>query len=372
MMKIGVPKEIKEQEYRVGLTPGAVRQLFENGSSVVVESGAGVGAGFSDELYRAAGAAIVDTPEAVYTAELIVKVKEPQPSEYPLLRSGQILFCFLHLAPDPEQTRHLCDSGVTAIAYETVTDEMGRLPLLQPMSEIAGRLSLQVGATCLQCNYGGRGVLLGGVAGVLPANVVIIGGGIVGTEAARMSLGLGASTTVIDRDLSRLHHLDALYGPALHTLYSTTSSIEEAVTTADLVIGAVLIPGTTAPKLLCRSLITAMLPGSVIVDVAIDQGGIAETSKPTTHNSPTYLVDGVIHYCVTNMPGVCARSATLALTNATLSYVLSLASDGLVAALTANSGFLRGLNVHRGKVTHPAVALALGYSYLPPERSLEL
>jgi alanine dehydrogenase len=313
---------------------------------------------------------IAHTAEAVYACELIVKVKEPLAPEYPLLRENQILFCFLHLAPDPEQARHLLSSGTTAIAYETVTDSLGRLPLLEPMSEIAGRLSIQAGATHLQLNNGGRGVLLGGVPGVLPGRVVIIGGGVVGTEAARMALGLGAAVTVIDRSLPRLRHLDALYGPSLRTLYATSAAIEEAVAHADLVVGAVLIAGKTAPKLLPRSLIAQMPAGSVLVDVAIDQGGVAETSRPTSHDAPTYVVDGVVHYCVTNMPGACARSSTLALTNATLPYILKLADKGLKEALISDPGFLAGLNVHRGVVTYDAVAHDLGYPYIPPIEAL--
>ncbi|MGZ3633747.1 MAG: alanine dehydrogenase [Parachlamydiaceae bacterium] len=365
-MKIGIPKEIKNHEYRIGATPAMVRTLVEAGHSVMVQSLGGHAIGFTDEMYQAAGATIVKTAAEIYSNEMIIKVKEPQESEFPLLKEGQILFCYLHLAPDPHQTQHLVNSKVIAIAYETVTDKEGRLPLLVPMSEIAGRISIQVGATSLQMNHGGKGVLLGGVPGVFPSRVLIIGGGVVGTEAARMALGLGASVTIVDRDLNRLRALDALFGPSLKTLYSNSQSIEEAIKLADLVIGAVLIPGKTAPKLVTRRMIHQMNPGSVVVDVAIDQGGCFETSRATTHGDPTYVVDGVVHYCVTNMPGACARTATQALTNATMDYALAIANKGWKKAIESN-GLRDGLNVCLGKVTNPFVAVDLGYDYCPPE-----
>lgn len=365
-MKIGVPKESKNHEYRVGMTPAGVRQLTEAGHKVFVEMHAGSMVGFTDDMYEEAGASIVPTYKDVYACEMIVKVKEPQHHEFPLLRKDQILFCFLHLAPDPDQTKALIASKVTGVAYETVTDKNNRLPLLEPMSEIAGRISIQMGATYLQLNNGGRGVLLGGVPGVSPGKVVIIGGGAVGTEAARMAMGLGAQVTVIDKDLGRLRQLDALYAPLLRTLYSTSSSIEEALRDADLVIGAVLIPGKTAPKLITSSMVANMLPGSVLVDVAIDQGGCAETSRPTSHANPVYVVDEVIHYCVTNMPGATARTSTMALTNATLTYILKIANKGLYQAMRDDKGLLEGLNVWEGHITNEAVAHDLGYDYMPP------
>ncbi|MFI5343949.1 MAG: alanine dehydrogenase [Chlamydiales bacterium] len=326
---------------------------------------------FSDDLYRAAGAKIVPTAAEVYTCEMVVKVKELQPSEFPLLKEGQILFCYLHLAPDPEQTEQLIKRKVVAIAYDTVTDAQGRLPLLVPMSEIAGRMSIQVGANCLQLNNGGRGVLLGGVPGVPPGKVVVIGGGVVGTEAARMAIGLGADVIILDRDLNRLRTLDALFGPRLKTLYSMPSAIEEAISRADIVVGAVLIPGKTAPKLITKEMIRKMRHGSVIVDVAIDQGGCAETSRPTTHTDPTYTVDGVSHYCVTNMPGACARTSTQALTNATGEYALMIANKGWKQALLDHPGLRDGLNVCAGHVTNVSVAHDLGYPYVPAESLLE-
>ncbi len=369
-MLIGIPKEVKNHEYRVAATPTMVKALVACDHQVIVEKLAGTKIGFSDEDYRQAGARIVNSPLEVYQAEFIIKVKEPQESEYALLRPHQILFCYLHLAPDPIQTKQLIASQVIAIAYETVTDEQGRLPLLMPMSEIAGRIAIQVGASCLQMNYGGKGVLLGGVPGVLPAQVVIIGGGIVGIEAARMALGLGANVILIDRDLNRLRQLDALFAPRLKTLFSTQLAIEEAVIQADLVIGAVLIPGKVAPKLVTKKMVSQMAIGSVIVDVAIDQGGCMETSLPTTHANPTYLVDGVVHYCVTNMPGACARTATQALTNATLDCVLAIANKGWQAALRDNKNLRQGLNVCLGSITNEAVAMDLNYHYVAPESFL--
>lgn len=369
-MRIGVPKEIKNREFRVGLTPAAVRELTSRGHEVSVETGAGAAIGFPDEAYEAAGARILATPEDVFArADLIVKVKEPQPREVALLREAQILFTYLHLAPDPAQTRGLLASGCTAVAYETVTDPAGRLPLLAPMSEVAGRLSVQAGARALEMAQGGRGVLLGGVPGVEPARVVVIGGGVVGTNAARVAAGMGADVTVLDRSVERLHQLDDLFAGRVRTIYSTAEAIERFVTAADLVIGAVLVPGAAAPKLVSRDLVAAMPRGSVLVDVAIDQGGCFATSRPTTHDDPTYVVDGVVHYCVANMPGAVARTSTLALVQSTLPYVLALADNGL-DALRGHPGFRNGLNVHRGRVTHPAVAEAHGLEYLPPEAAL--
>lgn len=369
-MIIGIPKEIKNHEYRIGATPNLVHVLVEAGHEVLVQSHAGDKIGYTNHMFAAAGAKIVYKTEEVYECEMIIKVKEPQPSEYPLLKEGQVLFCYLHLAPDPTQTQQLIDSKVVAIAYETVTDAQGRLPLLIPMSEMAGRIAIQVGATCLQLNNGGKGTLLGGVPGVMPAQVTVIGGGVVGTEAARMALGLGADVIILDKDLSRLRTLDALFGPQLKTLYSSPLSIEEAVTRADLVIGAILIPGKTAPKLITREIIGKMAPGSVIVDVAIDQGGCTETSRPTTHGEPTYVVDGVVHYCVTNMPGACARTSTQALTNATGEYALMIANNGWRKALLNHSGLLQGLNVCYGHVTNESVAYDLGYPYIEAKKLL--
>lgn len=364
-MIIGIPKEIKNHEYRVGATPSMVRVLTEARHQVNVQTGAGKTIGYTDEMFKAAGANIVSSAEEVYKSEMIIKVKEPQESEFSLLKENQILFCYLHLAPDSVQTEQLVKSKVVAIAYETVTDEQGRLPLLIPMSEIAGRIAIQVGATYLQLNNGGKGLLLGGVPGVAPAKVTIIGGGIVGTESARMAMGLGADVTILDKDLNRLQALDAVYGPLLKTLYSSPTSIEEKVTDSDLVIGAVLIPGKTAPKLVTREMVKKMTPGSVIVDVAIDQGGCVETARPTTHSDPTYVVDGVIHYCVTNMPGACARTSTQALTNATMDYALEIANKGWKKALLDNVGLRHGLNVCDGQVTNESVAHDLGYTYTP-------
>ncbi len=367
---IGIPKEIKNHEYRVGATPAVVRTLHSHGHTVLVETGAGSKIGFSDEMYKENGATIVSSAKDVYTADMIVKVKEPQASEYSLLREGQILFTYLHLAPDPEQTKALVESGVVAIAYETVTDHEGRLPLLTPMSEIAGRIAIQAGATALQIANGGKGVLLGGVPGVNPGKVVVIGGGVVGTESARMALGLGADVTILDTSLPRLRALDALWGPRLKTLYSTPVTLEESVKAADLVVGAVLIPGKLAPKLVTRAMIQKMSPGSVLVDVAIDQGGCFETSRVTSHSQPTYDIDGVLHYCVPNMPGACAKTSTQALTNATLSYIVKIANLGYKEALRQDSGLRKGLNVCLGKVTHHEVASDLGYTYTPPEEML--
>ena len=365
-MLIGIPKEVKNHEYRVGATPEMVRVLVENGHEVWIETQAGSKIGFTDDLYRLAGAIIVDSPRKAYQAEMILKVKEPQKQEYELLREGLILFCYLHLAPNPELARRLLGRKVIGIAYETVRDSQGKLPLLIPMSEIAGRTAVQVGAACMQMNHGGKGLLLGGVPGVSPARVTILGGGVVGTEAARMAMGLGAQVTILDRDLNRLRQLEALYAPLLKTLYSTSSAIEQSVTQADLVIGSVLIPGKLAPKLVTREMVRKMSPGSVIVDVAIDQGGCCETSIPTTHDSPTYVEHEVIHYCVTNIPAVCARTATQALTIATLDYALMIANKGYRKALFENKGLLQGLNVHSGHVTNEYVAADLGYPFVDP------
>lgn len=370
-MIIGIPKEIKNHEYRLGATPAMVRALVEAGHIVWVQKKAGIEIGYTDEMFKSAGAKICVTAAEVYKAEMIVKVKEPQDSEFALLHRGQILFCYLHLAPDPVQTKHLVESEVVAIAYETVTDKHGRLPLLVPMSEIAGRISIQVGATMMQLNHGGKGLLLGGVPGVMPARVLIIGGGVVGTEAARMAMGLGADVTIIEKDLNRLKTLDALFGPHLKTLYSTSYSIEDSISRADLVIGSVLIPGKTAPKLITKKMVAKMTPGSVICDVAIDQGGCSETSRPTTHADPTYIVDDVIHYCVTNMPGACARTATQALTNATMDYVLKIANKGYKNALLEDPGLCQGLNVCFGQITNEFVAADLNYSHIPPEEMLK-
>jgi len=367
-MLIGIPKEIKDKEFRVGATPDMVKALVQNKHQVIVETKAGEAIGFSDEIYASVGAKIVSGAKEVYKAEMVIKVKEPQDSEFPLLHEGQILFCYFHLAPDPVQTKNLIERKVIAIAYETVTDKQGRLPLLVPMSEIAGRIAVQAGATALQMANGGRGVLLGGVPGVDPGKVVVIGGGVVGTHSARMALGLGADVTILDNNLSRLRELDALYGPRLKTLFASPGNIEHAVTTADLVVGAVLVPGKLAPRLITKQMVSKMLKGSVIVDVAIDQGGCCETSKPTTHTHPMYVVDGVVHYCVANMPGACARSATIALTNATMSYAIKLANKGYKAAFKEDIGFMEGLNLYRGQVTNKAVATDLGYDFVPPEK----
>lgn len=369
-MNIGVPKEIKNHEYRVGATPAVVNLLVRSGHTVLVQASAGTKIGYTDEMYREAGATIVPTAEKVYEAEMIIKVKEPQGSEFPLLRKGQILFCYLHLAPDPEQLKHLIERKVVGIAYETVTDELGRLPLLTPMSEVAGRIAIQAGATALQMANGGKGLLLGGVPGVLPARVVVIGGGIVGTLAARTAMGFGADVTIIEKRLSRLRELDEQYGPRLKTLYSTPSTTREAIISADLVIGAVLIPGKKAPKIITEEMIKQMSPGSVFVDVSIDQGGCSETSRPTTFSDPMYTVHHVVHYCVANMPGACARTSTQALTNATAPYALAIADKGYQAALREDKGLRDGLNTCLGHVTNEHVAHDCGYDYHPPEKFL--
>jgi alanine dehydrogenase len=372
-MLVGTPREIKDNEYRVGLTPSAVRELAAHGHKVLVQSGAGATIDLSDEVYVAAGAEIVPDAAAVFArAELVVKVKEPQPSEIAMLREGQVLFTYLHLAPDLPQTQGLQKSGCIAVAYETVTDDRGGLPLLAPMSEVAGRMSIQAGAHALEREAGGRGILLGGVPGVPPAKVVVLGGGVVGMNAVRMALGLEADVTVLDRSLPRLKELDLAFAPALKTRYATTDAIEESVVAADLVIGAVLLPGAAAPKLVTREMISAMKRGSVVVDVSIDQGGCFETSRPTTHSNPTYVVDGVVHYCVTNMPGAVARTSAFALSNATLPFTLALADKGYMAAMAADRHLREGLNVFAGKVTHRAVAEAHGLAYTSPEQALGL
>jgi len=365
-MQIGIPKEIKDNEYRVGATPAGVLAMVEAGHDVVVQSGAGEAIGFTDDLYRASGASIVGSAKQLYQCPMIVKVKEPQSSEFVLMHEGQLLFTYLHLAPDPVQAQALLDRRVVGIAYETVTDAEGGLPLLLPMSEVAGRIAIQAGATALQMANGGRGVLLGGVPGVPCGNVVILGGGVVGSEAAKMALGLGADVTVLDRNLARLRQLDDLFGPSLKTRFSESHAISELLVNADLLVGAVLLPGRAAPKLVSRELVSRMKPGSVIVDVAIDQGGCIETARPTSHSNPSYLEHGVVHYCVTNMPGACARTATMALTNATLPYVLMLANQGCEQALSNSTGLRDGLNVYRGLVTNAAVATELGYTFVDP------
>lgn len=365
-MLIGVPKEIKSNEHRVGLVPGSVMELIAHGHKVIVETQAGSGIGFSDDDYKAVGAEILETAADVFAkADMIVKVKEPQPNECKMLREGQILFTYLHLAPDPEQTRLLMESGCVAIAYETVTDSMGALPLLTPMSQVAGRLSVQAGANALEKINGGSGILLGGVPGVAPANVVVIGGGVVGTNAARMAMGLEANVTVLDRSLKRLKELDFEFGSKLNTIYSTKASMNEYVSNADLVIGAVLIPGAAAPKLVTKAMLADMRDGSVMVDVAIDQGGCFETSKATTHAEPTYVVDGVVHYCVANMPAAVPRTAAFALNNATLPFTIALANKGYKQALLHDKHLLNGLNVHHGKLTYSAVAEAQNLEYTP-------
>ena len=371
-MIVGVPKEIKNNEFRVGLTPAGVRELCSNGHTVLVQRDAGTGTGFDDALYEQVGARLIDDAKALYAqADMIVKVKEPQTAECKMLRKGQLLFAYLHLAPDPEQARLLMESGASCIAYESVTDVNHGLPLLAPMSEVAGRLSVQEGAFFLEKIRGGNGILLGGVPGVAPASVVVIGGGVVGLSAARIAMGMGARVTIVDRSLSRLRQLDDLYGEQLTTQYSTIENIEQALSTADLVIGAVLIPGAAAPKLVSRGMLKIMKPGSVIVDVAIDQGGCFETSRPTTHEDPVYTVDGIIHYCVTNMPGAVARTSTIALTNATLPFALALANKGLHKALMEDPHLRNGLNVHGGKITAKPVAEALSFEYMEAEKALQ-
>jgi alanine dehydrogenase len=370
-MRVGIPKEVKTHEYRVGLVSGSVRELVHHGHQVVVERGAGSAIGIDDQDYVRAGATIAASAAEVFaTADMIVKVKEPQPAEIAMLRQGQVLFTYLHLAADKKQTEGLLKSRATCIAYETVTDARGGLPLLAPMSEVAGRMSVQVGAHCLEKEQGGKGVLLGGVPGVKAAKVVIIGGGVSGTNAARMAMGMEAYVTVIDKSLHRLYELDLQFGSQLHTLFSTVENIENEVLEADLVIGAVLVPGAAAPKLVTRDMVKRMRPGSVIVDIAIDQGGCFETSRPTTHADPTYVEHGVVHYCVTNMPGAVARTSTFALNNATLPFVSALADKGWQKALAEDVNLRRGLNIHAGAVTFEAVAKDLGLPFMPAEKAL--
>ena len=367
-MRVGVPKEIKESEFRVGLTPSSVLELVTHGHEVIVETGAGAGSGLADSEYEAAGAHIVASAAQVFeTAEMIVKVKEPQPAERAVLRPGQVLFTYLHRAPDLQQARDLMASGATCIAYETVTSPTGGLPLLTPMSEVAGRLATQIGANYLQKWAGGRGVLLGGVPGVPPGEVVVLGGGVAGAHAATIAIGMGANVTVVDRNPEALRRLDFRFGTSVRTIFSTRSAIEAVVRRADVLIGTVLVPGAQAPKLVSREMVRSMKQGAVIVDVCIDQGGCCETSRPTTHAQPTYIDEGVLHYCVTNMPGAVPRTSTFALNNATLPFVLALADKGWREAMRADPHLRAGLNVHAGKITCAPVALALGLELTPPE-----
>lgn len=370
-MIVGVPKEIKNNEFRVGLTPPSVRELTSRGHQVLVQKSAGLEIGLPDEQYVAAGASIVDTAKEIFArAEMIVKVKEPQPVECAMLRPGQVLYTYLHLAPDPEQTAALVRSGAICIAYETITGAGGGLPLLAPMSEVAGRMAIQAGAAHLEKSKGGMGLLLGGVPGVAAGHIVIIGAGVVGTNALQMAVGTGARVTVLDKSMERLRQLDLIFGNRISTQYSNAHSIEEAVLSADLVIGGVLVPGAAAPKLVTRDMISKMKPGAVVVDVAIDQGGCFETSHATTHAEPTYVVDGVVHYCVANMPGAVARTSTFALNNATIGHAVALASKGWRQAMRDDAHLKNGLNVCEGKVTYQAVAEALKYDYVPADSML--
>jgi alanine dehydrogenase len=371
-MKIGCPKEIKPQEFRVGITPNAAQEAVHHGHEVLIETGAGAGAGFQDADYIAAGARVCPTAGEIFaTADMIVKVKEPQAAERKMLREGQVLFTYLHLAPDPEQTHDLLASGATCIAYETVTDDRGGLPLLAPMSEVAGRLAPQVGAWTLQKANGGRGVLMGGVPGVGPARVLVIGGGVVGTHAAKIAAGMGADVTVLDRSLPRLRYLDDVFGGTFKTSYSTAGNTIELARAADLIIGAVLIPGAAAPKLISRAQLAELKPGAALVDVAIDQGGCFETSKPTTHHDPVYDVDGIMHYCVANMPGAVARTSTIALGNATMPFMLALADKGWRQACIDDPHLMDGLNVHAGQLTYYAVGKALGIDVVSPSLAVK-
>ncbi len=366
-MLIGVPKEIKVHEYRVGLTPAGVVEFIANGHTVIIEKSAGAGVGFADEDYTKAGASIINTAKEIFAkAQMIIKVKEPQKAECEMLRKDQLLFTYLHLAPDPNQTAGLIKSGCIALAYETVTDNEGRLPLLAPMSEVAGRMAVQAGMHHLEKAQGGSGVLLAGVPGVFPGKVVIIGGGFVGENAARIALGSGADVTILDRSLPRLKELDTIYGPLLKTRYSDKASVKELIESADLIVGAVLLPGAAAPKIVSKAMLKTMKKGSVIVDVAIDQGGCFETSKATTHQDPTFVVDDIVHYCVANMPGGVAKTATLALTNATLPFAITLANKGWKQACNDDKHLKNGLNIINGKVVYKAVADALNYDYHPP------
>jgi alanine dehydrogenase len=372
-MKIGCPKEIKPQEFRVGMTPDAAREAVGHGHEVLIQTGAGMGAGFADADYVAAGARLLGTAEEIFAqAEMIVKVKEPQAVERKMLRPGQLLFTYLHLAPDPAQTHDLLASGATCIAYETVTDDRGGLPLLAPMSEVAGRLAPQVGAWTLQKANGGRGVLLGGVPGVLPAKVLVIGGGVVGTHAARVAAGMGADVTVIDRSVNRLRYLDDVFGGQFKNAFASAATTIALAREADMIIGAVLIPGAAAPKLISRAQLSELKPGAALVDVAIDQGGCFETSRATTHQDPIYEVDGILHYCVANMPGAVARTSTQALGNATLPFLLALANKGWKRACAEDRHLLNGLNVHAGKLTYAAVGTALGLPSIPAAEALAI
>jgi alanine dehydrogenase len=370
-MKIGVPKEIKNHEYRVGLTPASVREFVAHGHAVTVQAGAGAAIGLDDAQYAAAGATIAPDAASVFAqADMIVKVKEPQPQECAMLRPGQLLYTYLHLAPDPQQTAALVKSGAVCVAYETITGPNGGLPLLAPMSEVAGRMAIQAGAAHLEKSKGGMGMLLGGVPGVAPADVTILGAGVVGTHALQVAVGVGARVTVLDKNVDRLRQLDLVFGNRITTLYSNAQSVEEAVLRADLVVGGVLIPGAAAPKLVTRDMIARMKKGAVVVDVAIDQGGCFETSHATTHAEPTYVVDGVVHYCVANMPGAVARTSTFALNNATIGHGLALADQGWRAAMRANPHLKAGLNVAEGRVTFEAVARDLGHEYTPADALL--
>jgi alanine dehydrogenase len=371
-MLIGVPREIKDQEHRVGLTPASVREIAAHGHDVIVETDAGGGIGATDADYTKAGAKIAPGAEDVFArAEMIVKVKEPQAVERKRLKRGQVLFTYLHLAPDPEQTRDLIASGAVCIAYETITDARGGLPLLAPMSEVAGRMAVQAGAHCLEKAQGGMGILLGGVVGVPPAKIVVLGAGVVGANAAQIAVGSGAHVVVLDRNIDKLRHIEDVLGARAVTVFSNQDNLERHVLSADLVIGAVLVPGAAAPKLVTRAMVSKMKKGAVLVDVAIDQGGCFETSKPTTHTHPTYVVDGVVHYCVANMPGGVPRTSTYALNNATLPYVLELADMGYRDAMRRNAHLLAGLNVHEGHVTNRAVAEALGHAYRNPASAVD-
>ena len=372
-MKIGLPKEIKDNEYRVGLTPAGVQALENAGHEVYVQKTAGEGSGFTDDQYVKAGAELLDTADEIWqTGEMIVKVKEPVAPEYPRMRENQLLFTYLHLAPELELTKQMLERRVTGVAYETITDANGRLPLLTPMSEVAGRMSVQVGATYLEKMNGGRGILLGGVPGVPAANVVIIGGGVVGTEAAKMAVGLGARVTIIDRNLDRLRQLDDIFLSKVQTLASSRYAIEEAISHADLVIGAVLVVGAAAPKLVTRDMLHLIPHGAVLVDVAVDQGGCFETTHATTHSNPTYYEEGVLHYCVANMPGAVPRTSTFALTNATLPYALDLANKGFDAAINDDPGLCEGVNTYAGKLTYEAVAESQGLEYTPLDSLIDL
>lgn len=370
-MLVGVPKEIKNQEYRVGLIPSSVRELVAYGHKVIVQKSAGNGIGVSDADYKAVGATIIDSAEEIFAqADMIVKVKEPQAVECAMLREGQILFTYLHLAPDPKQTEGLVKSKCIAIAYETVTDDFGRLPLLSPMSEVAGRLSIQMGAHALEKKQGGSGILLGGVPGVAPARVVIIGGGVSGINAARMAMGMEAKVTILDKSVVRLQEIDMHFGPKINTVYANSENIEQCVIDADLVVGAVLLPGAAAPKLITRTMLKKMRPGSVLVDISIDQGGCFETSHATTHDNPTFIEEGIVHYCVANMPGAVPRTSAFALNNATLPFTLALANKGYKKALLDNAHLLNGLNVYKGHITYEAVAKDLNYKYKPAREAL--